>query len=93
MKTISYVLITLVMLLFLYGAWDCNSCMKGLVHTEGFENEESNKELSDYKNKIKEHMEQLNSQSIENQKKLKKILNSANSNKEMNDDAKAILNS
>ena len=89
MKTISYVLITLIILLFLYGAWDCNSCMKGLIHTEGFENEES----IDYKNKIKENMEQLNSQSIENQKKLKKLLNSSNSNKEMNDDAKAILNS
>jgi hypothetical protein len=91
MKTISYVLITLVILLFLYGAWDCNSCMKGLIHTEGFENKEN--ESIDYKNKIKEHMDQLNSQSIENQKKLKKLLNSSNSNKEMNDDAKAILNS
>jgi hypothetical protein len=63
--------------------------MKGLINSEGFENKES----SDYKNKIKEHMNELNSQSIENQKKLKKLLNSSNSNKEMNDDAKAILNS
>lgn len=89
MKTISYILITLVILLFLYGAWGCDSCMKSIINTEGFVNEES----TDYKNKIKEHMNALNSQSIENQKKLKKLLNSSNSNKEMNEDAKAILNS
>ncbi len=89
MKKISYILISLIILLFLYGAWDCNSCMKGLIHTEGFENNNR----VDYTKQIKENMEQLNSESIKNQKKLKKLLNSSNSNKEMNDDAKAILNS
>ena len=89
MKKISYILISLIVLLFLYGAWDCNSCMKGLIHTEGFKNNDRD----DYTKQIKENMDQLNSESIINQKKLKKLLNSSNSNKEMNDKAKAILNS
>ncbi len=91
MKTISYILVSLVILLFLYGAWDCNSCMKGLIHTEGFDNEQSD-DSTNYKNVIKENMKTLTSQSIEYQKKLKQLLNSGNS-EEMNEDAKAILNS
>jgi hypothetical protein len=92
MKKISYILISLIVLLFLYGAWDYDSCMKGLIHREGFKNDDRN-DHDDYTKQIKENMDQLNSESITNQKKLKKLLNSSNSNKEMNDKAKAILNS